>query len=223
MVRPLVICGTGGNALDILDIVSSLNTRSPCWSIAGFLDDAGPAGGEHMGFPMLGGLRDAGHLARTGGLLADAMFVAAIGSERNHHRRTEIISTTGLSGERFATLIHPQAGVSTRAELGFGCCVNFGASIAGRTKIGDHVWVGPCCVVGHDSVLETCVIMAPRSTISGGVRLEACSYIGSGAVIRQSVSVGKGALVGLGAVVLRDVAAGATVVGNPARVLDRMK
>src|SRR5437764_1302499 len=33
--------------------------------------------------------------------------------------------------------------------------------------------------------------------------------------------VGDGALVGLGAVVLRDVEAGAVVVGNPARVLER--
>jgi acetyltransferase-like isoleucine patch superfamily enzyme len=40
-------------------------------------------------------------------------------------------------------------------------------------------------------------------------------------MIRQRVQIADGALVGIGAVVLRDVAAGATVVGNPARLLVR--
>lgn len=43
-------------------------------------------------------------------------------------------------------------------------------------------------------------------------------WIGSGAIILPSVTIGDDALVGAGSVVTKDVAAGATVVGNPARV-----
>lgn len=43
--------------------------------------------------------------------------------------------------------------------------------------------------------------------------------IGAGAVIRCGITIGEWAMVGCGAVVLDDVPAGATVVGNPARVI----
>lgn len=43
--------------------------------------------------------------------------------------------------------------------------------------------------------------------------------IGSGAVILCDVTIGEGATVGAGAVVTKDVPPGATVAGNPARLL----
>ena len=219
--RPLVILGISGNSLDILDIVAAINARHPAWRVVGFLDDAQPAGSVHFGVPALGGLGDAARLAGPGGPLADALFINAVGSERSHARRAELVARAGLSAQRFTSLVHPSAGVSAFAALGHGCCIGFGASIGGRASIGDHVWIGPACVVGHDSVLETCALMAPRSTISGHVRLGANCYVGSGAVVRQNVDVGRGALVGMGAVVVRDVAPGTTVAGNPARELER--
>lgn len=42
-------------------------------------------------------------------------------------------------------------------------------------------------------------------------------WIGGGAIILPGVTIGDGAVVGAGSVVTRDVAAGATVMGNPAR------
>ena len=219
--RRLVILGTGGNALDLLDIVAALNGQGAGWQVAGFLDDAQPEGSIQLGLPVLGRLRDAARLAATGGMLADALFVNAIGSERNHARRADILAGTDLPAERFATLVHPIAGVSAHAVIGRGCCIGFGVSIGGRARLEDQVWIGPGCVIGHDSMLEYGAVMAPRSTVSGFVRLGPCCYIGSGAVVRQNLAIGERALVGLGAVVLRDVAPSTVVVGNPARQLVR--
>ena len=44
-------------------------------------------------------------------------------------------------------------------------------------------------------------------------------WIGGGAIVLPGVTVGDDAIIGAGAVVTRDVPAGATVVGNPARVV----
>lgn len=216
--RPLLILGTAGNSLDVLDIVEALNTRVMQWRVAGFLDDREPAGATVCGLPVLGRLEDAARLAAT---LDGALFVNAIGSERTHLARPAILARTGLPPASFATLVHPAASVSAWASLGHGCCIGFGASIAGRVQMGDHVWIGPGCIVGHDSVIGSFSLMAPGATVSGFVRVGSGCYLGSGATVRQRVTVGEGALVGLGAVVLRDVAQGTVVVGNPARELRR--
>jgi acetyltransferase-like isoleucine patch superfamily enzyme len=61
---------------------------------------------------------------------------------------------------------------------------------------------------------------------NGNVVIEDHAYIGTGAVIKQGAPgaplvISRGAVVGMGAVVTKSVPAGTTVVGNPARVLER--
>jgi acetyltransferase-like isoleucine patch superfamily enzyme len=70
------------------------------------------------------------------------------------------------------------------------------------------------------------VTFAPRVHCNGNVRIEDHAYIGTGAVLRpgsnsRPLVVGAGAVVGMGAVVTRDVPPRATVVGNPAKPLDK--
>src|SRR5207237_4161037 len=105
--RPLIILGTGGNAYDVLDIVDAINGSAPSqqqWEVTGFLDDARAAGTEFVGRPILGRLAEAGRFARES-------FVNAIGSDASYSRREAIIASTGVALDRFATLVHPGAGV----------------------------------------------------------------------------------------------------------------
>jgi sugar O-acyltransferase (sialic acid O-acetyltransferase NeuD family) len=214
MPRSLIILGTGGSAYDVLDIVEAANAVRPTWQVEGFLDDARPAGQRYLGLEVLGGLRDA---ARFEG----RWFINVIGSDASYRRRPEILAATGLPAERFATLVHPGASVSSRARLGRDVYVNHGVSVAGNVDVGDHAALSPGAIVGHDSVIEEYTLVAPGAIVSGFVHLGRACYVGAGSVIRQRLRVGDGALVGMGAVVTRDVAPGATVVGNPARPLVR--
>jgi sugar O-acyltransferase (sialic acid O-acetyltransferase NeuD family) len=212
----LIILGTSGNAYDLLDLVEALNGVAPRWSVAGFLDDGRQPGSVFLGLPVLGRLTDAARYA-------DHQFVNAIGSDTSYPRRPEFVAATGLGAERFATLIHPGASVSSRARLGQGVCVHFGASVAGGVVVGDHAALGPGCVVGHHAIIDEHALVAPAAVISGSVHLRRACYIGARAVIRQGLSVGDEALVGMGAVVVADVASGIIVVGNPARPLRRSR
>lgn len=211
--RPLIILGTGGSAHDALDVVEAINAVSPTWRVAGFLDDARPAGSEHLGLPILGKVSDASRFA-------DHLFVNVIGSDKSYRRRPEILASTRLRSEQFATIVHPAAGVSSRARLGRGVCVNHGVSVAGGVEVGDHVCLCPGVIVGHDTTIGDYAMLAPGAVVSGFVTVGHGAYIGAASSVRQQVKIGAQALVGMGAVVLRDVPERAVVVGTPARLLE---
>lgn len=84
-------------------------------------------------------------------------------------------------------------------------------------KIDDHVHVAHNCHIGKKAFVIAC------AELSGGVVLGEAAWVGPNASVLEKVKIGDRAFVGLGAVVLRDVAADTTVVGNPARVLERKK
>lgn len=207
--RRVVILGASGNALDILDIIDTLGAP---WQAAGVLDDGRTQGDSFAGQPILGLLADAAALADVG-------FVNGIASERTHRRKLQIIAGTGLDEARFVTLIHPLAALSRSATIGHGSCIGPGCAVSGLVKIGPHAWLGSHAVIGHECVLGAGVTVAPSATLAGGVTLGAQAYVGTGAVLRPGITVGEGALIGMGAVVLKNVPAGATVFGNPARLL----
>jgi sugar O-acyltransferase (sialic acid O-acetyltransferase NeuD family) len=214
-VRDIVIFGTGGNCLDILDTIEELNRASGAtvYRCLGFLDDdAAKLGREYHGARVLGPLSLAAKLE-------GAVFVNGIGSPANFWRKPEIIARAGVPLERFETLVHPTASVSRFARLGRGTVIFQHVTVTLNVSIGDHVVVLPNTVVSHDDVIGDYACVAGGASISAGVRVGRASYVGAGSAIRGGVTIGDGALVGMGSVVLEDVAAGAVVVGNPARFL----
>lgn len=77
-------------------------------------------------------------------------------------------------------------------------------------------WGLPC-----SSTLPTIRAMrpdAPGVDFGRPIRVGRNGWIGGGAIILPGVTIGDDALFGAGAVATRDVPAGATAVGNPARV-----
>lgn len=95
--------------------------------------------------------------------------------------------------------------------------VKSGVQLWDGLRIGNDVFIGPNATFTNDR--------HPRSgnrefEKQHTVLEEGCS-IGAGAVILPGVNIGKAAMVGAGAVVTRDVPAAATVVGNPARIVEK--
>ncbi|TAL55262.1 serine O-acetyltransferase [Pandoraea sp.] len=99
-----------------------------------------------------------------------------------------------------------------------------GATIGRRVFI-DHgmgVVIGETAIIGDDCTIYQGVTLGGTSLTRGAKRhptLERGVIVGAGAQVLGGFTVGEGAKIGSNAVVVKPVPAGATAVGNPARVI----
>lgn len=209
----IIILGTGGNSIDILDAIAAVNQHRPAYHPLGFLDDdPGKTGLSIFGKPVLGPL----HMAGT---FKDALFVNGIGNQKNFWKKKEIIERTGLPPSRFESIIHPSAIISAMAEIGRGVVIFQNATVCANAVIGDHVIILPNSVISHDCIIGSYSSVAGGVVINGGCRIGDAAYIGARAAIREHIHVGEKSLVGMGAVVTKDVPENTVVAGCPARVM----
>ena len=213
--KKLLILGTGGNCLDILDAVRDINDAagSPMYECTGFLDDdATKTGREFLGVRVVGTLSDAPHFP-------DCFFVNGIGSSSNFWKKPMILAKTGIPADRFETLVHPTASVSRTASIGRGVVLLPHVTVATNAWIGDHVIILPSSFISHDARVGDHTCIAGGVCISGFVDVGSCCYLGTNAALRERITIGDGCLIGMGSVVLSSVAPRTVVVGNPARPL----
>jgi serine O-acetyltransferase len=111
-----------------------------------------------------------------------------------------------LAQKLLAILLHlelPRMDFDLRSPHPYGVIVNLGAKLARNVTLYQGVTIGGKRTGRRSGVptLEESVVVYPNAVVIGSVR------------------IGAGAVIGPGAVVHKDVPAGATVVGNPARIV----
>lgn len=94
-------------------------------------------------------------------------------------------------------------GTFSETRLRKGSKIGHLTDIGHNVQIGIHTFVSACVLVGGSVVVGDYSWLAPKCCI------------------RNKVKVGKNVTVGLGAVVTKDVEDGVTVVGNPAKILEK--
>lgn len=205
----LVLFGAGGHAREVLALVRELGG----WRVAGVLSDRPewvPA--AEAGVARLGGVEWlAAHPA--------CHVVVAIGDSRV--RADVVARIRAAAANPFATLVHPSAWRAERGDLGEGTQVEAGALLNVDVAVGAHVIVNQGARLSHDVRVGDFATLAPGVTLCGGVVVEEGADLGANATVLPGLRIGAHARVGAGAVVVRDVAPGATVVGNPAKPLER--
>ena len=212
-VHDLLIVGAGGFARETAQAVVAANMRRPTWRLLGFLDDDPRlAGGRVDGLDVLGG----SELVHEH---PNARVVLCVGSPANYFSRARLANRLDLPRERYATVVHPAAEVSSNSAVGPGSVLLAHCVLTASVEVGAHVAVMPRVVLTHDDVVEDFATLASGVCLGGGTRVERGAYVGAGAVVREAVTIGAWSLVGMGSVVLREVPAAQVWIGNPARPL----
>lgn len=147
-----------------------------------------------------------------------ARFVVALGDP---NLRRDVAEAFHDRGAVAATIVHPQAAISSFVDLGPGVVVCAGNVITTNVQIEQHVHVNVSCTIAHDVVIGEFATLSPGVHIAGNVHIGKRVFVGIGAIIINGregspLVIGDGAIVAAGACVTRSVAAGALVAGVPA-------
>jgi sugar O-acyltransferase (sialic acid O-acetyltransferase NeuD family) len=212
----LVILGCAGHAREIAWLVDDVNRVAAAHRIEGFIGAAEADLGACAGSAYRVVMTDA-QLAQDPRPRAVALGIAT--PEIVTRLLERLRACAQLS---FPNIVHPSVIVDSASwRHGQGNLACAGCIIGPNVTAGSHNLFNRGVQVGHDSVLGSRNVLNPGAILSGNVRVGDGCLIGSGAVVLQDLRIGDGAVVGAGAVVTRDVGAGETVVGVPARRLER--
>jgi sugar O-acyltransferase (sialic acid O-acetyltransferase NeuD family) len=216
MRKDLIILGTSGLAREMAMLLEVVNARTCAWRFLGFVGhDAGEAGKDLGLGKVLGD--DAWLLAQD----LEVDLVCGIGFPKVKARALQpYLERKGRFG--FPNLVHPTATLDyRRVELGRGNTITAGCSFTCDIQVGDFNLFNLNMTVGHDARIGNFNVFNPSVNVSGGVRIGNRVLAGTGCQILENLPVGDDAILGAGSVIRTEVPAGATMVGVPAKALQR--
>lgn len=196
VLNKLIIIGASGHGKVIADIA----VKNGYEDIV-FLDDDENVK-ECAGFPVIGKTCEARGM--------DGDKIVAIGNPKVRERIQKEISGV-------ITLIHPNAVISRRVEIGEGSVFMAGAVINSDVVIGEGCIINTGASVDHDCWVGDFVHISVGAHVAGTCSIGDRSWVGAGAVVSNNVSMCSDCMIGAGAVIIKDIKKPGTYIGVPAK------
>lgn len=141
-------------------------------------------------------------------------LIISIGN--NNFRKKIAEENTELT---YPVLIHPSASISKRSKIDQGTVVMAGVSVNADITIGKHCIINTNASIDHDCTIQDFVHISPNVALAGNVIVGEGTHLGIGACVIQGIRIGKWCTIGAGTVIIKDIPDGATVVGNPGKII----
>lgn len=211
MNKKLAIIGAGGHGKVVADAARSMQV----WKDITFFDDMMP-----FNEIIIADIRNSGTISDLTETCSPKQYdvVVAIGCNKIRKDYIEKFLTLGFS---LPNIIHSTAYISLLAQIGDGNVFFAKAVVNPGCIIGNGCIVNTSTSIDHDCVLEDFVHISPGAHLAGGTCVGLGSWVGIGACTKQQVHIGRNVIIGAGAVVINDVGSDCTVVGNPAKKLEK--
>ena len=210
--KNIIILGTGGNSIDILDAINEINLINKKYNCIGFLDDdISKKGSNVFGVEVLGSINDSNKFL-------DTFFINGIGNSKNFFDKHKIVQRSLIEPNRFETIIHPSACVSSFSKIGKGTVVFQNVTVCSNVEIGSHVAILPNSIISHDVKIKNYSTIAGGVCISGNSIIGESTYVGTNSSVRENLSIGSRCLIGMSSNILNNVDDNAVYFGNPAKI-----
>ena len=121
----------------------------------------------------------------------------------------------------YPNIVHPSVIIEGETQMGIGNIISAGSVLACDLKIGDFNLINRCCTTGHDVIIGDFNTLNPSAVISGNVTIGSKCMIGAGAVVLQGLTVEDESVLGAGAVLANNASQGSTLVGIPAKRIEK--
>ena len=205
MQKPVLILGTRSLAVEVMDLISNI----PGYVVAGFVEnmERSRCAQPLEGYPVY-------WIDQIPDLAATHWGICALSTTQ----RRAYVEQVAAMGLRLATLVHPTARVSARAQLGEGCFVSALATVATHTRLGRSVFVNRGALIGHHTTIGDYCTIQPGANVAGAITMGENTYVGMGAVVLDKLAIGRGCVIAAGAVVTQDLPDRVQVMGVPARI-----
>lgn len=138
----------------------------------------------------------------------------------NNHVRANLLKKIIEKGFNTPNFIHKNTDIHSSVKIGKCVYILPGTNVMPFTTIGDYVLISMGVNIAHHTTVDEACFFSQGSNIGASIHFKNNVFCGIASTVMTGVkTVGENSLIGAGAVIIRDVEDGATVVGNPGKVI----